>query len=212
MNTRTPAQLCRELSHENIVALAEVILDPIEKSISMVFDYAEHDLLQLLEFYREQTQPMPDAMTKSILWQIINGVSYLHANWVLHRDLKPANILIMGDGPEKGVVKIADLGLARLFQAPLQPLVVADRVVVTIWYRSPELLLGAKHYTKAVDLWSIGCIFGEVLNGQSLFKGKEVKPQQNNRNPFQQNQLEKVFEYLGMPQRERWNGLNYLAE
>ena len=128
----------------------------------------------------------------------------------------------------------ADLGLARIFQAPLQPLVVADRVVVTIWYRSPELLLGAKHYTKAVgpsaksacgptgsvcacvltapmpvawwvpplsDVWSIGCIFAELLMLHSLFKGKEVKAQANNRNPFQRSQLEKIFDYLGLPGR-----------
>jgi len=123
----------------------------------------------------------------------------------------------------------ADLGLARIYQAPLQPLVLADRVVVTIWYRAPELLLGAKHYTKTigkmspcrlepdaqslnctlpprsvtmtVDLWSIGCIFAELLLLHSPFKGKEVKAQANNRNPFQRNQLEKIFEYLGLPGR-----------
>ena len=138
-------------------------------------------------------------MIKSILWQIINGVHYLHSIWVLHRDLKPANILIMGEGPERGYVKIADLGLARLFQSPLFPLHQADRVVVTIWYRSPELLLGAKHYTKAIDVWSIGCIFAELIMGYGLFKGKEVKADRNNRNPFQRDQLEKIFHHLGVP-------------
>jgi len=131
----------------------------------------------------------------------------------------------------------ADLGLARIYQAPLQPLVLADRVVVTIWYRAPELLLGAKHYTKTigrrlahvartaqlyslkpphppfarpatrpVDLWSIGCIFAELLLLHSPFKGKEVKAQANNRNPFQRNQLEKIFEYLGLPGRTATGG------
>lgn len=93
----------------------------------------------------------------------------------------------------------ADLGLARLFQSPLQSLVQADRVVVTIWYRSPELLLGAQHYTKAIDIWSIGCILAELWTGQSLFKGREVKATPNNRTPFQRSQLEKIFEYLGKP-------------
>lgn len=74
---------------------------------------------------------------KSFLYQLLHGVAYLHANWVLHRDLKPANILVTQDG----VVKIGDLGLARLFQSPLNPLYNGDKVVVTIWYRAPELVL-----------------------------------------------------------------------
>ena len=80
------------------------------RTISLIYDFAEHDLLQILDLHRT-TQPLPESMIKSVLWQILNGVSYLHANWVLHRDLKPANILIMGDGPEKGVVKIGSPSL-----------------------------------------------------------------------------------------------------
>ena len=89
-------------------------------------------------------------MVKSLLYQILDGIHYLHANWVLHRDLKPANILVMGEGPERGRVKIADMGFARLFNSPLKPLADLDPVVVTFWYRAPELLLGARHYTKAI--------------------------------------------------------------
>ena len=83
-------------------------------------------------------------MVKSLLYQILDGIYYLHENWVLHRDLKPANILVMGDGPERGRVKIADMGFARLFNSPLKPLADLDPVVVTFWYRAPELLLGAR--------------------------------------------------------------------
>ncbi len=86
----------------------------------------------------------------------------MHENWILHRDLKPQNLLISCRGPASGQVKIADFGLARIFQSPVKPLYDVERVVVTLWYRAPELLLGAKHYTKAVDMWAVGCIFAEV--------------------------------------------------
>jgi cyclin-dependent kinase 8/11 len=68
-----------------------------------------------------------------------------------------------------------DLGLARLFNRPLQPLFNGDKVVVTIWYRAPELLLGSRHYTKAVDMWAVGCIFGELLALKPIFKGEEAR-------------------------------------
>ena len=86
-----------------------------------------------------------------------------------HRDLKPANILVMGEGKERGMVKIADMGFARLFNSPLKPLADLDPVVVTFWYRAPELLLGARHYTKAIDIWAIGCIFAELLTSEPIF-------------------------------------------
>ncbi|CAG8434166.1 9204_t:CDS:2 [Scutellospora calospora] len=114
-----------------------------------------------------------------MLWQLLNGVAYLHANWVLHRDLKPANILVTADGP--------------LFNG--------DKVVVTIWYRAPELLLGSKHYTKAIDIWAVGCIFAELLTLRPIFKGEEAKMDNKKNVPFQKNQLTKIFEILGKPTR-----------
>ena len=88
----------------------------------------------------------------------------------------------------------ADFGLARIFQSPLRPL--SDNgVVVTIWYRAPELLLGAKHYTRAVDIWAIGCIFAELITTKPLFPGKEKDPQ--NPNLFQTDQVDKIFQLLG---------------
>lgn len=111
-------------------------------------------------------------MIRSIMHQMLSGIHYLHSNWIMHRDLKPANILVMGRGEQCGVVKIADFGLARIFQAPLKPL---RETVVTLWYRAPELLLGAKHYTRAVDMWAIGCIFAELISLRPLFLGIEEK-------------------------------------
>ena len=150
---------------------------------------------------------------KSLLWQILKGINYLHKNWVIHRDLKPSNILVTGmDKPpdERGCVKIADFGLARLFQAPLRPLTDVDAVVVTIWYRAPELLLGAKHYTKAIDLWAIGCIFAELVTSNPLFQGQEKERKGDDRTPFQADQIDKIFRILGKPSPEHWPGITDL--
>ncbi|KAI8803768.1 kinase-like domain-containing protein [Cladochytrium replicatum] len=201
--------LCRELSHENVVHLEEVMLDATDRSIYMVLDYAEHDLLQILHFHgHTEHKPIPDFTIKSFLWQLLRGVAYLHASWVLHRDLKPANILVSADG----VVKVGDLGLARIFQRPLQPLFSGDKVVVTIWYRAPELLLGTRHYTKAIDIWAVGCIFAELLMLRPLFKGEEAKMDSKKTIPFQRDQLTKIFQVLGKPNRERWPGIQHMPE
>jgi len=173
--------LNRELRHENIITLREVTLE--DKSIYMVFNYASHDLLQLIHHHSTVIRgSIALPVLKSLLFQLLNGVHYLHSHFVLHRDLKPANILLTCDG----VVKIADLGLARIYQAPLQSLYAGDKVVVTIWYRAPELLLGARHYNYKIDMWAIGCIWGELLALRPMFKGEEAKMDAKSKTtPFQ---------------------------
>ena len=194
--------LCSELSHPNIIHLVEIILE--DKCIFMVFEYAEHDLLQIIHHHTQpQRHAIPAPTIKSILFQLLNGLLYLHSNWVLHRDLKPANIMVTS----KGEVKIGDLGLARLFYKPLHSLFSGDKVVVTIWYRAPELLLGSRHYTPAVDLWAVGCIFAELLSLRPIFKGEEAKMDSKKTVPFQRNQVQKIVEILGMPTKENWPGL-----
>ncbi|CAG8588695.1 4951_t:CDS:2 [Paraglomus brasilianum] len=199
--------LCKELCHENTIRLEEVLLE--DKSIYMVFDYAEHDFLQIIHHHSQsERKPIPEFTIKSFLWQLLNGVAYLHANWVMHRDLKPANILVTADG----VVKIGDLGLARLFHHPLVPLFNGDKVVVTIWYRAPELLLGSKHYTTTIDIWAVGCIFAELLALKPIFKGEEAKMDSKKNVPFQRSQLTKIFEVLGTPTKERWPTIDHQPE
>ncbi|KWU41408.1 Pkinase-domain-containing protein, partial [Rhodotorula sp. JG-1b] len=199
----------REILHVNVTALREVMLE--EKSIYLVFEYAEHDFLQIIHHHSSTRTQLPLGVLKSLMWQLTNGVSYLHDNWIIHRDLKPANILIN----EKGQVKIGDLGLARLYQEPLQSLYTSDKIVVTVWYRSPELLLGARHYTPSIDIWSIGCIYGELLGLRPMFKGEEAKIDAGTKKggvPFQRDQLSRVVEVLGSISPKDWPAVVQLPE
>lgn len=159
----TPATLLREISllkklrSEHVIELLDVVLVP-PSWCYLIFEFAETDLRKVLS-----GGPVSTTLIRSILQQLLQGLEYCHSRRVMHRDLKPENILLAG-----GSVKIADFGLARLFQVPLKPL---SGVVQTLHYRAPEILLGCREYTLAVDIWSVGCIFGEMLLGRRLFQG-----------------------------------------
>ncbi|KAJ3434630.1 cyclin-dependent kinase [Anaeramoeba flamelloides] len=198
-------KLLKELNFESVVKIEDVfyVEENGTRKMYIAFEYAEHDLYKIILHYHNRRQRMPEALVKSFMWQILNGMHYLHENWVIHRDIKPANILIKDTPDEKGVVKIADFGLARIFQDPFNGLG-RDGNVVTIWYRAPELLLGSEHYTKAIDIWSIGCLFFELLRGMTLFRGEEIK---SNRVVFQQDQMKKITQLLGVPDSTTWNGI-----
>ena len=118
------------------------------------------------------------------MYQIMKGVDFLHSNRIVHRDLKPQNILISSSGQ----VKLADFGLARIYEQ-MQTL---TTVVVTLWYRSPEVLLKSS-YASPVDIWSCGCIFAELFNRKPLFPGQS-----------ENDQLAKIFEVIGSPSEDEW--------
>ncbi|XP_055784456.1 cyclin-dependent kinase 8-like isoform X1 [Salvelinus fontinalis] len=207
--------LLRELKHPNVISLQKVFLSHADRKVWLLFDYAEHDLWHIIKFHRaskanKKPLQLPRGMVKSLLYQILDGIHYLHANWVLHRDLKPANILVMGEGPERGRVKIADMGFARLFNSPLKPLADLDPVVVTFWYRAPELLLGARHYTKAIDIWAIGCIFAELLTSEPIFhcRQEDIKTS----NPYHHDQLDRIFNVMGFPAEKDWEDIKKMPE
>lgn len=125
-------------------------------------DFLEHDLKTLLDDMRE---PFLPSEIKTLLSQVITGLDFLHSQWIMHRDLKSSNLLMNN----RGEIKIADFGMARYYGDPPPKL---TQLVVTLWYRSPELLLGAETYGTEVDMWSIGCIFGELLTKEPLLQGK----------------------------------------
>lgn len=198
-----------------MINLQRVFLSHADRKVWLLFDYSEHDLWHIIKFHRaakanKKAVMVHKGMVKSLLYQILDGIHYLHSNWVLHRDLKPANILVMGQGVERGRVKIADMGFARLFNSPLKPLADLDPVVVTFWYRAPELLLGARHYTKAIDIWAIGCIFAELLTSEPIFhcRQEDIKTS----NPYHHDQLDRIFSVMGFPLDKDWEDIRKMPE
>ncbi|KAL7668898.1 hypothetical protein ACOME3_009580 [Neoechinorhynchus agilis] len=174
--------------HENVVTVTEIVVGSNMDKIYIVMDY--HDLRSLMNYSMKRAFGM--AEVKTLLRQLLEGVRHLHDNWIIHRDLKTSNLLLS----HKGILKIGDFGLAREYGSPLQEY---TPIVVTLWYRSPELLLGARKYSTAVDMWSVGCIFGELLLSKPLFPGKSEIDQVN-----------LIFKDLGTPSERIWPGFNKL--
>nr|XP_048307917.1 cyclin-dependent kinase 3 isoform X3 [Myodes glareolus] len=145
--------LLKELRHPNIVKLLDVVHR--EKKLYLVFEFLTQDLKKHME--SAPTPELPLNVVKSYLSQLLQGLNFCHCHRVIHRDLKPQNLLIN----EFGAIKLADFGLARAFGVPMRTY---THEVVTLWYRAPEILLGSKFYSTAVDLWSIGCIFAEMTH------------------------------------------------
>merc|ERR1711936_551807 len=134
------------------------------------------------------------ANIKSYVLQTLQGLQYLHMNWILHRDLKPNNLLV----DSKGCLKLGDFGLAKYFGSPNR---IYTHMVVTRWYRAPELLFGAKSYGVGVDVWAVGCILAELLLRVPFLAGETDL-----------DQLGKIFLALGTPSEESWPGLTSLPD
>lgn len=179
-------KLLQSLKHENIVNLQEVMVE--SNNCFMVFEYLSHDLTGLLN---HPTYKLDAAQKKHLGKQLFNGLEYLHSRGVLHRDIKAANILVSSDG----ILKLADFGLAR-FYAKRHQLDYTNRVI-TIWYRSPELLLGETQYTAAVDIWSAACVLVEIFTRHAIFPGDGTEI----------NQLDKIYAVLGTPNKVDWPDL-----
>ncbi|KAF9590025.1 hypothetical protein IFM89_030175 [Coptis chinensis] len=176
--------ILRRLDHPNIIKLEGLVTSRMSCSLYLVFEYMEHDLAGLASFPGLKfTEPQ----VKCYMQQLLSGLDHCHSRGVLHRDIKGSNLLI----DNSGNLKIADFGLASFFD-PRQNQPLTSRVV-TLWYRPPELLLGATHYGISVDLWSTGCILAELYAGKPIMPGRtEVE------------QLHKIFKLCGSPSEDYW--------
>ncbi|XP_045536426.1 cyclin-dependent kinase 12 isoform X1 [Papilio machaon] len=163
-------KILRQLNHKNIVNLREIVTDKQDAldfrkdkgSFYLVFEYMDHDLMGLLE---SKMVDFTESHNASIMRQLLDGLAYCHRKNFLHRDIKCSNILMNN----KGEVKLGDFGLARLWSAEDKQRPYTNKVI-TLWYRPPELLLGEERYGPAVDVWSMGCILGELFLKHPLFQ------------------------------------------
>jgi cyclin-dependent kinase 8/11 len=181
--------LLKELNHPNIMSPSSAVISLSKMYLD--FEYAEYDLSAVVRhFHRSGTVPLP--VVKYVMRQVLQGIHHMHSKLIMHRDLKPDNILIVSS-QSPPLVKIADFGMARVFAEAPAPLYY-DGTVCTIWYRAPELFLGAMDYTSAVDMWSAGCIFAELLAAEAVFKGDEEKE-----DGLYLNQLYAIISRVGLP-------------
>ncbi|KAF7817862.1 putative serine/threonine-protein kinase [Senna tora] len=176
--------ILRRLDHPNVVKLEGLVTSRMSCSLYLVFDYMVHDLAGLAA---SPGVKFTEPQVKCYMHQLLSGLEHCHKRHILHRDIKGSNLLI-DDG---GILKIADFGLASFFD-PNHKHPMTSRVV-TLWYRPPELLLGATDYGVGIDLWSAGCILGELLAGKPIMPGRtEVE------------QLHKIYKLCGSPSDEYW--------
>ncbi|EAA26759.3 hypothetical protein GE21DRAFT_8070 [Neurospora crassa] len=196
-------KLLKLLSHKNVLRLEEMAIEHPPRTdkrtrpiVYMVTPYMDHDLSGLLD---NPSVRFTEPQVKCYLLQLLEGLKYLHANHILHRDMKAANLLINN----KGVLQIADFGLARHYEGDIpQPGKGSGEgkrdytsLVVTRWYRPPELLMHLKRYTTAIDMWGVGCVFAEMLEGKPVLQGESDL-----------HQLELVWDLCGTPSEETMPG------
>ncbi|CAR23527.1 Protein kinase domain-containing protein [Lachancea thermotolerans] len=186
--------LMKELKHENIVRLYDVI--HTENKLTLVFEFMDNDLKKYMDSRIVGNTPYGFEMSlvKYFEWQLLQGVAFCHENRILHRDLKPQNLLINN----KGQLKLGDFGLARAFGIPVNTF---SSEVVTLWYRAPDVLMGSRTYSTSIDIWSCGCILAEMITGRPLFPGTN-----------DEEQLKLIFETMGTPTERTWPGVSTLPK
>ncbi|KAI7892982.1 kinase-like domain-containing protein [Mucor mucedo] len=179
----------QELRHPNVIELIDVFSH--KTNLNLVLEYLDSDLEQVI---KDKSILFMPADIKSWLLMMLRGLDHCHRHFILHRDMKPNNLLLTSGG----ILKIADFGLARDWGDPGNQM---TSQVVTRWYRSPELLFGAKEYSFAVDIWAVGCIFAELMLRTPYVAGDS-----------DMDQLTKIFHALGTPSEIDWPGMSSLPD
>lgn len=174
------------LSHECIVTVREMVVGSTNDKVFMVMECMEMDLQTAMEKGTRASTPFAQSEVKSMMHQILSAIAHVHQRWFIHRDVKTSNMLVH----KTGRIALCDFGLARKYQMPPKKM---TQMVVTLWYRSPEILLGETKYGPALDMWSIGCVFGELLIKDALLKGAG-----------ELDQIQKIFKLLGTPTESDW--------
>lgn len=171
------------LSHESIVSVREMVVGDAIDKVFMVMEYFEFDLKMGISRFEGA---LFQSELKGIMLQILSAAELMHSKWYLHRDIKTSNILVH----RSGRIALADWGLARRFQDPPRAI---TQLVVTLWYRAPELLFGESRYGPAIDMWSVGCVFGELLCKDAIMQGEG-----------ELDQIDRIFSMLGVPNEISW--------
>uniref|UniRef100_G1N7U3 mitogen-activated protein kinase n=1 Tax=Meleagris gallopavo TaxID=9103 RepID=G1N7U3_MELGA len=185
------ASLLKHLKHANIVLLHDII--QTKETLTFVLEHMHTDLAQYMAQHPGGLHPCNVML---FMFQLLRGLAYIHQQHILHRDLKPQNLLISC----LGELKLADFGLARAKSIPSQTY---SSEVVTLWYRPPDVLLGATDYSSDLDIWyCAGCVFVEMIQGLPTFAGTSSAPEQ----------LEKIWSILGVPTEDTWPGLSKLPK
>uniref|UniRef100_A0A4W3JIT9 non-specific serine/threonine protein kinase n=1 Tax=Callorhinchus milii TaxID=7868 RepID=A0A4W3JIT9_CALMI len=179
MNLREVKSL-KKLSHANVVKLKEVVRE--NDQLYFIFEYMKENLYQLM---KDRNRMFPESSIRNIMYQILQGLAFIHKHGFFHRDMKPENLLCMG--PE--LIKIADFGLAREIRSRPP----YTDYVSTRWYRAPEVLLRSTNYSSPIDLWAVGCIMAELYTLRPLFPGSS-----------EVDEIFKICQVLGTPKKNDW--------
>ena len=187
-------QIMRQLNHSNVVQLKHCFYcngeKPDELYLNLVLEFVPDTVYGVARQYQKSKQLMPIIYVKAYIYQICRALGYIHSLGICHRDIKPQNLLL---NPKTHVIKLCDFGSAKILQKN-EPNV---SYICSRYYRAPELIFGATDYTTAIDVWSLGCVYAELLLGQPLFPGESGV-----------DQLVEIIKVLGTPRRDEIEAMN----